>query len=163
MAKFQTSRVDPSTRGDRRLKVRKFAKVLDHGPCPWHLTAAIRVRGHCRIEEFQKAVLHRGETGWALEDSMAFEEFAQDSGVRCMSVRGPLGDDSDPEIVRDGTLIAGGVDAETGETIASFPGESIGPSSDGRTTVVLRHESNLMETVNLEEIVRRWIRGGEFY
>ena len=55
------------------------------------------------------------------------------------------------------------IDADTGETIASFPGEALGPTGDGKMTVVLRHESNRLEAVNLEEIVRRWIRRGVFY
>jgi hypothetical protein len=58
------------------------------------------------------------------------------------------------------------IDAETGETIADFPGEALGPTGDGRMTVVLRHESNRLQTVNLERLVRRWSRGGgggEYY
>ncbi|HKW51149.1 MAG TPA: hypothetical protein VJQ53_05380 [Candidatus Eisenbacteria bacterium] len=55
------------------------------------------------------------------------------------------------------------IDAGTGEIIADFPGEAIGPSSDGKLTVVLRHETDRLEAVNLEEKVRRWFRGGEFH
>jgi hypothetical protein len=57
------------------------------------------------------------------------------------------------------------IDAGTGETIADFPGEALGPTGDGRMTVVLRHESNRLQTVNLERLVRRWSRGGagEYY
>lgn len=55
------------------------------------------------------------------------------------------------------------IDAGTGETIAEFPGEAIGPSSDGKLTVVLRHETGRLEAVNLEEMVRRWLREGESY
>jgi hypothetical protein len=55
------------------------------------------------------------------------------------------------------------IDAESGETIADFPGEALGPTGDGRMTVVLRHESSRLETVDLEGIVRRWTRGGEYY
>jgi len=55
------------------------------------------------------------------------------------------------------------IDAGTGETIAEFPGEAIGPTSDGKVTVVLRHETDRLEAVNLEEMVRRWFRGGESY
>jgi hypothetical protein len=55
------------------------------------------------------------------------------------------------------------IDASTGETIETFPGEALGPTGDGKMTVVLRHESSRLETVNLERIVRRWTESGEFY
>jgi hypothetical protein len=55
------------------------------------------------------------------------------------------------------------IDADTGETIGSFPGEALGPSGDGRTTVVLHHDSYGFETVNLEEIVQRWIDDHPYY
>ena len=55
------------------------------------------------------------------------------------------------------------IDADTGETITSFPGEALGPTGDGKRTVVLRHESGKLETVDMEKLVRGWTRGGEFY
>jgi hypothetical protein len=55
------------------------------------------------------------------------------------------------------------VDAATGEAIAEFPGEAIGPTGDGKMTVVLRHETDLLETVDLEGLVRRWLRGEDYY
>jgi len=55
------------------------------------------------------------------------------------------------------------IDADTGETIGSFPGEALGPTGDSRMAVVLRHETGLLETVNMEEIVRRWVRSGGYY
>jgi hypothetical protein len=55
------------------------------------------------------------------------------------------------------------VDAETGKAIAEFPGEALGPTGNGRKTVVLRHESDRFETVDLEGLIRHRGDGGEWY
>src|SRR2546426_7372342 len=109
MAKLQASRIGPGTRSDRQLNVREFAKVFDHGPSPWHLATTIWIRSYCCREEVQKEASHSGGAGWRLEDSLAFEEFAKDSGVRCVPVRGPVCVNCDSELGRDCTLIADGV------------------------------------------------------
>jgi hypothetical protein len=55
------------------------------------------------------------------------------------------------------------VDAATGEAIPEFPGEAIGPTGDGTMTVVLRHETDRLETVDLAGLVRRRLQGGDYY
>ncbi len=55
------------------------------------------------------------------------------------------------------------IEADTGETIAEFPGEAIGPTGDNRSAVVLRHESGLLNKVDLEGPVLRWNRVGRYY
>ena len=55
------------------------------------------------------------------------------------------------------------IDAESGEMIALFPGEAIGPTADGTKTVVLRHGSYHFEAIDLEDIARHWIWEDGFY
>ena len=55
------------------------------------------------------------------------------------------------------------IEADTGETIAEFPGEAIGPTGDNRSAVVLRHESGLLNKVDLEGHVMRWIQSNKYY
>ena len=55
------------------------------------------------------------------------------------------------------------VDAATGEMIVVFPGEAIGPTADGRTTVVLRHELGALQAVSFEEMLRDTAPEGQFY
>ena len=109
MAKLHTSRVGPSTCGDCELKVWEFTKVFDHCRCARHFPATMWVRGQSRRKDAQKAVSHRGEAGWALGNSMAFEDLAQDPGIRWIPVAGPFRIDWYRQLCRHGALVAEGV------------------------------------------------------
>jgi hypothetical protein len=55
------------------------------------------------------------------------------------------------------------IDVGTLETIASFPGEAIGPSADEQSVTVLRRDLGRLVAVDLRPLVRRWVGEGTFH
>jgi hypothetical protein len=54
-------------------------------------------------------------------------------------------------------------DAGSGEEVARFDGEALGPTGDGKAAVVLIHESGVFRAVDTEGLVRAWVAKGDYH